>query len=324
MKVLITGGLGFLGFNLTVFLLKNNIEVHVIDNSNLEKLNLVPSEYAKIFKFINYNLLKQNLENLVSNDYTHIVHLAALLGVQNVIENSYSILKYNYQLTEAALQIAYVQPKLEQFIFASTSEVYAGTLEIDDLKIPTPENSNIILPSLVKPRTTYMLSKIYGEASVIQSGLPYVIIRPHNIYGPNMGLKHVIPQLLEKAYFSRNGYLDVYSCDHTRTFCFIEDAVNMIFLLMNNKKVLNNTFNIGNEKPEIKIRTLANKIIKVVGKKLILNEMSITEGSPSRRAPSMKKFYKFVKYEKTIPIELGIYKSFEWYKNFIFNKENMQ
>ena len=87
---------------------------------------------------------------------------------------------------------------------------------------------------------------------------------------------------------------------------------------------MNNTFNIGNEKPEIKIRTLANKIIKVIGKKLILNEMSITEGSPSRRAPSMQKFYKFIKYEKTIPIELGIYKSFEWYKNFIFNQENMQ
>lgn len=322
MKVLITGGLGFLGFNLTCFLLKNKIEVHVIDNSNLDKLNLIPAKYLKRFKFLNHNLLKQNLENVVSKDYTHIVHLAALLGVQNVIKNSYNILRYNYQLTDSALQIASLQSKLEQFIFASTSEVYAGTLEMGHLKIPTPENSNIVLPSLKKPRTTYMLSKIYGETLVIQSGLPYVIIRPHNIYGPNMGLKHVIPQLLEKAYLSNNGYLDVYSCDHTRTFCYIEDAINMIFLLMNTKTVLNNTFNIGNEKPEIKIRTLASKIYKIVGKKLILNELPDTDGSPARRVPCMKKLNKFVKYKNKISIELGIQQSFLWYKKYVFNKDH--
>ena len=71
-----------------------------------------------------------------------------------------------------------------------------------------------------------MLSKIYGEALVHQSGLPFTIVRPHNFYGPRMGLSHVVPQLLQRIHEAADGdELVVYSIDHQRTFCFIDDAV---------------------------------------------------------------------------------------------------
>ena len=66
-----------------------------------------------------------------------------------------------------------------------------------------------------------MLSKIYGEAMCMHSAIPYLIIRPHNIYGPRMGMAHVVPQLIQKANKElNNGKLNVYSLEHTRTFNF--------------------------------------------------------------------------------------------------------
>ena len=93
------------------------------------------------------------------------------------------------------------QENLERLIFTSTSEVYAGTLKYFSLKIPTPENTPLALTELSENRTSYMLSKIYGEALCLHSGLPVTIVRPHNFYGPRMGLSHVIPELFKESFF---------------------------------------------------------------------------------------------------------------------------
>ena len=97
------------------------------------------------------------------------------------------------------------------------------------------------------------------------SGLPFTIIRPHNVYGPNMGLRHVIPQLFEKAYHSKLKY-EVYSPSHTRTFCYISGAINMIFNLMKNRDAVGEVINLGNERTEISIKKLAKLILKITKK----------------------------------------------------------
>ena len=68
-----------------------------------------------------------------------------------------------------------------------------------------------------------MLSKIYGEAMCSHSNLPFTVIRPHNFYGPRMGLAHVIPELFKKAYFAKNNKITVYSPKHKRNFCYIDE-----------------------------------------------------------------------------------------------------
>ena len=189
----------------------------------------------------------------LDNDYTHIVHLAAMLGVENVLNNAYAVLDVNVRLTVDALRVASKQRNLKQFVFTSTSEVYAGTLEHGSLSIPTPESSPIVLPSLVQPRTSYMLSKLYGEALCEQSGLPCTIIRPHNVYGPRMGMRHVIPQLLQRAHETGDDTLEVYSPTHTRTFCYVSDAVEIIRRLMTTEEAIGKAVNVGSQAPEISI-----------------------------------------------------------------------
>lgn len=312
MKILIIGGLGFIGSNIAKFLLNKNIEVSIIDNLDLKNLNKC--------KYQNVNYIKHNLLNYfpldkLSQDYTHIIHLAALLGVADVIKAPFKVLDENIKLTLNAIQIAKHQTNLKQFMFASTSEIYMGTLESNLLNFPTPEKTKIILPDLHKPRTSYMLSKLYGEALCMQSGLPTTIIRPHNIYGPNMGYRHVIPQLIEKALNKENNVLEVYSPDHSRTFCFISDAVNMIYNLMTNERSIGEVFNIGNETPEIKIKDLANLIIRVVGKDIKIKEMKNTEGSPYRRVPCIKKLRKIINLKPKIDLEQGIKKCYNNFKS---------
>ena len=106
----------------------------------------------------------------------------------------------NIRMLQNVISLARRQSNLNRLLFASTSEVYAGTLEKYGLEIPTVEGANIVLSDLSSPRTTYMLSKIVGEVMCQHSGVPFTIFRPHNIYGPRMGMAHVIPELLMKVW----------------------------------------------------------------------------------------------------------------------------
>src|SRR5262249_53256011 len=146
------------------------------------------------------------------DDYDFIVHLGAIVGVQNVLQRPYDTLHHNVVMHLAAIRFARRQGLLRRFIFASTSEVYAGRFRPGELPIPTPEDITLTLTPLDEPRSAYMLSKIYGEAMLLHSGLPFTIVRPHNIYGPRMGMAHVVPQLLEKAHRARpHSFIEVFS-----------------------------------------------------------------------------------------------------------------
>ena len=131
MKILITGGTGFIGFHLAKKLLEQKAIVHILDNSlkNEDDFKKLFNEAGSNIHLINKDLLKNENLDLIDTDYTHLVHLAAILGVQNVIDHPYKTLSQNIKLLENAIQIGRKQKCLESFIFASTSEVYAGTLE---------------------------------------------------------------------------------------------------------------------------------------------------------------------------------------------------
>ena len=210
---------------------------------------------------------------------------------------------------------------LSRLLFSSTSEVYAGTLENFNMQIPTPENTPLSITNLSRNRTSYMLSKIYGEAMCIHSDLLFTIFRPHNIYGPRMGMSHVIPEKLNEINSKNNGeIIHVASSKQTRCFCFIEDAVKLLVKILENDNCVNQTLNIGVEEPEISIGKLIEICCRVVGKEMILKAAEDTLGSPDRRSPDMNLTNKLVgKIERT-DLEEGIKKTFAWYKDNYFKK----
>ena len=164
-KILITGGAGFIGLHLTEGLLAKGYQVDVLDNfaravSDPDLERVLKNKDAKL---IECDLLDKDAIQKLDKDYFAIFHLAAIIGVVNVLERPYDVLVANTELLVNMLEFAKQQLDLQRFVFASTSEIYAGTLKHFDLAIPTPEDTPLAVTDLSHPRTSYMLSKIYGE-----------------------------------------------------------------------------------------------------------------------------------------------------------------
>ncbi len=321
-NVLITGGAGFIGLHLANRLLDNGYHVMLMDNfaRGVKDKELQETLERKNVTIAHIDVLDEKPVLELGNDFDVICHLAAIIGVAHVMQRPYNVLYDNVRMLGNMISLARKQNQLSRFLFASTSEVYAGTLRYFALPIPTPEDSPLTITELDHPRTSYMLSKIYGEAMCQQAGIPFSIIRPHNVYGPRMGMSHVIPELCEKARnLPNNAELEVYSVTHKRTFCYVSDAIEELHCMIEADQCAGHTFNLGNQTPEIEIGELARKILKVVGREdLTIKAMPATPGSPPRRGPDMKKTNAFTGYEAKIGLEEGVAKTYEWYVKNVF------
>jgi len=321
-KVLITGGAGFIGLHLANHLLNKGCNVHIVDNfaRAIDDDELKEVLERKNASFSNIDLLDTNMIDNLGNDFDLIFHLGAIIGVTHVLEQPYNVLNDNIRMLANVIDLARRQSNLTRFFFASTSEVYAGTLKSFDLVIPTPETSPLTISDLSHSRTSYMLSKIYGEALCQKAGIPFTLFRPHNVYGPRMGMVHVIPEQLKKAYEANDGdYIKVFSADHTRCFCYIDDAVEILWRMAECSDCEGKTLNLGTQSPEITIREVAEACFLAVNKNLNIKTMPASPGSPTRRGPDMSETKKLIDYESRVSFSDGVARTYEWYRKNIFD-----
>lgn len=312
-NVLVTGGSGFLGSNLVKYLINKKKKITVIDNNSRGTfLNL--KDISNKLKFIkgdlrDTKLLKRQLRNIDT-----VFHLAAINGTENFYKSPGEVLDVGINGTSNLIK-AVNETRVKKFIFASSSEVYQRPE-----KIPTPEDININFPNLTNPRYSYGISKLAGEILVnfyLNKNIKKIIFRPHNIYGPAMGYEHVIPQLINKILHNSKILnkeeirLQIQGKgNETRSFCYIDDAVEQIFLcskLGSNKSI----YNIG-KNDEISIRDLIKTIEKVLKIKINIHTTKIKEGSVSRRCPDVKKINKF-KIKSNTSLNVGLTKTIDWY-----------
>ena len=320
--VLITGGAGFIGGHLARRLIDDGHRVDLVDNLSRGVDDELLSQLRRSDRFQVQvaDLRDRQSLDAVGSEYTHIFHFAALLGVQNVIDRPFEVLSENVAMVETMLAVARRQRSLRRFVFPSTSEVYAGTQHHFELPIPSPESTPLAVSPLDQPRTSYMLSKIYGEALVHHAGVPFTIVRPHNVYGPRMGLSHVVPQLLQRiASQPDGGELVVYSIDHSRTMCFIDDAVEYLVRLMDADAAVNGTYNVGVQDPEVTIGELARMLCDVVGRRLTIVAGDTAPGSPPRRCPDMAHTIADTGHTPSVALAEGLRRTYLWYADNVFS-----
>ena len=145
------------------------------------------------------------------------------------------------------------------------------------------------------------------------SRLNFVIFRPHNIFGPQMGFAHVIPQLTKKILNHNKRKITIHNSKHKRTFCNIEFAIDLIFNISHTKKLTNRIFNIGSPEKEISIMELAQKIKKILNSKnQLISSNSQKDSSPEKRKPDMKRSLNYSKINHNF--EKGLKEAELWYK----------
>ncbi len=320
-RILITGGAGFIGFHLAKKLAGSGYRICLVDNltRGIQDKDLAELLLDKKVSFVEANLLDHDAVAGLGVDFEAIFHLAAIVGVRHVLRRPYDVLAQNTRMLDNVITLARRQTVCSRLLFASTSEIYAGTLEHFDLAVPTPEHTPLALTALESPRTSYMLSKIMGEAMVQHSGVPFTIFRPHNIYGPRMGMAHVIPEQLKKAFDATPGdSISVYSPDHRRAFCYVDDAVEMLERILSYEACEGVTLNLGTETPEVTIREVVRTCMDIVGKTLQLKDLPATTGSPERRAPDMAKTNQLLGYQSQVSLHCGIEETWYWYREQVF------
>lgn len=320
-KVLITGGAGFIGLSLAQRLLSDGVAIDLVDDFSRGQRDAAltaVSERPQV-RCLTLDLAVPGATDVLDTDYDAIFHLAAILGVAKVIGQPYKTLTHNVVLTTEALRLAERQTDLKVFLFASTSEIYDGSLSAGLLTFPTAEDAPICVPAIDAPRTSYMLSKLYGEALVHHSGVPGVIIRPYNVYGPRMGTEHVVPEVMKRMHKAAAGSsIPIYSPTHSRTFCFVDDAVELVARLAGAPAAIGRAWNVGTDAPEYTIMELADIIRRVLGADVMLAQGGETAGSPVRRCPSMANTNALSGHHGRVSLEEGVERTYAWYKRHGF------
>ena len=287
MKYLITGGAGFIGSYLSEYLTERGDSVTVVDNLSTGK-NILNNSV----EFIEGSIFDRNLMDALISKNDQVLHLAAAVGVLNIINKPLESLMTNIKGTEIILELCskYNKPVL----ITSTSEVYGK-----NNTVPLNEESDRVLGSPLLSRWSYSEAKAIDESMAYfyfqEKGLPIRLVRLFNTVGPrqvgNYGM--VLPRFVAAAL--KNEPLSVYgSGDQIRCFCHVTDAVRGLLLVMGSDKAVGEVFNVGNNQ-QISIMELAKKVIEITGSKSNIEKIAYEKAYPQgfedmqRRVPDISK-----------------------------------
>ena len=286
---LVTGGTGFIGSNICELLIKANHNVKVFDNNSRGSISKIKKIRKKI-RFIKGDIRSKESLNRALKNTDAVIHLAYINGTKYFYSKPVLILDV---AVKGILNIieACIKNKVKELYLASSSEVYQTPN-----KIPTDELEALKIPDIFNPRYSYGGGKILSELMGIHYGKKYfkklVIFRPHNVYGPDMGREHVIPEFINRFKTLKKRKFKIQGTgNEIRSFIYIEDFIEAFNLILKRGKHLN-IYNIGTTE-KIKIKDLVYKLSRIFRKKIIIKKMALAKGGTKIRVPSINKIKRF-------------------------------
>ena len=305
MKYLVTGGAGFIGSHLVENLIKRGDRVVILENFSTGVIDNLAAVEGK-YKLETGSILDKSVVDRLVSQSDYVVHLAAILGVFNIVNNPLESLKTNLQGSEIVLEVAdkYKKPVL----LASTSEVYGK-----NSKVPLNEEDDRIIGHPLKSRWAYSEAKAVDESLAyfyyLEHELPVRIVRFFNTVGPRQVGHYgmVVPRFVSAAL--KNEPLSVYgSGDQIRCFCHVTDAVKALLLVMDSDKAVGQVFNVGNNS-QISIMELAKKVIEITGSRSSIEKIAYEKAYPEgfedmqRRVPDISKIKQVLGWEPKINLD---------------------
>lgn len=310
---LVTGGSGFLGSALVRRLLREGNRVRVLDNQSRGRVERLADVMGSIEYIIGDIRSAEDVERAMEG-VDSVCHLAFVNGTEFFYSKPELVLEVGVKGIVNVLD-ACLRHSVPELVLASSSEVYHNPTSI-----PTGENVPLSIPDPMNPRWSYSAGKIISEMMAINYGRKLIrrvlIFRPHNVYGPDMGWEHVIPQFVlrmeELAGDSETVRFPIQGTgQQTRSFVFIDDFIDGLMAVIQAGKHLG-TYNIGTE-DEITIAELARMIGEIFGKHVEIVPGPEAAGGTMRRCPSIAKIAA-LGYRPKVSLREGLAITAKWYR----------
>jgi UDP-glucose 4-epimerase len=312
LRILITGGAGFIGSHLSDAYLQRGDEVFVLDDLSTGSIrNIEHLKDNPLFHYTIDTVQNQPLTAELIDQCDVVVHLAAAVGVKLIVESPVRTIETNVHCTEVVLSLA--NKKKKKVLVASTSEVYGLSTEV-----PFREDGNLVMGATTKGRWSYACSKAIDEFLALaywrERKLPTVVVRLFNTVGPRQTGQYgmVIPTFVRQALAGRP--ITVYGDGkQSRCFGYVGDVVGALIKLMDHDEAVGQVFNIGSNE-EITILELARRVKHLTGSDseivFVPYDEAYEEGFEDmpRRIPDIAKVHKLVGFQPSMKLD-GILQS---------------
>lgn len=313
-KYLVTGGTGFIGAALVKRLVSDGHSVRVLDNNSRGALSKL-GEVINDLEFIEADIRDADTVIKSARGMESIIHLAFINGTEFFYSMPELVLDVGVRGMLSVLDACRANG-IGELVLASSSEVYQTPPVV-----PTDETVPLSIPDVLNPRYSYGGGKIISELMAINYGRQgfdrVMIFRPHNVYGPDMGWEHVLPQFILRA-------VDLINANpagaiqfpikgdgrQTRAFVYIDDFIDGVVCMLDQGQHLG-IYNIGNPE-EITIRQVAEKVVACFGRRAEIVTGPAPAGETPRRCPDISKLSQFG-YEPRVSFDEGIIPTARWY-----------
>lgn len=313
-RILVTGGSGFIGSGLVKALVAAGHHVRVLDDNSRGNPRRL-TEVASDIEFIAGDIRDAAVVEKAAHSMEEVHHLAFVNGTEFFYSQPDLVLDVGVRGMVNVID-ACRKNGIGRLVLASSSEVYQTPP-----KIPTDESVPLTIPDPLNPRYSYGGGKLISELMAVNFGRKYfervLIFRPHNVYGPDMGWEHVIPQFALRLDAAgkkqRTGKLSFEiqgTGKDTRSFCFIDDLVAGVMVMLEKGEHLA-IYHVGTME-EVTIADLAHWIAAVCGREIDLIAGKPMAGGTTRRCPDISKLAK-LGYKPRVPLSEGLKPTLDWY-----------
>ena len=313
-RILVTGGSGFIGSALVKALVKAGHRVRVLDDNSRGHPRRL-AEVANDIEFTAGDIRDASAVERAAQGMDEVHHLAFVNGTEFFYSQPDLVLDVGVRGMVNVIDSCR-KHGIGTLVLASSSEVYQTPS-----KIPTDESAPLTIPDPLNPRYSYGGGKLISELMAINFGRKHfdrvMIFRPHNVYGPDMGSEHVIPQLAvrlqvaaELQPFGTLKFEIQGTGRETRSFCFIDDLVAGVMVMLGKGEHLG-IYHVGTTE-EVSIAELAHRIAATCGRKIELLPGKPVPGGTTRRCPDISKLAG-LGYKPRVPLSEGLRPTLDWY-----------
>jgi UDP-glucose 4-epimerase len=307
----LTGGAGFIGTTLSRRLVDDN-EVLLLDNLHRDALAGTELTDHPNLTFVQADVLDGDAVRNALDGATHVVHLAAIAGVDTVLESPVRTMRVNMIGTYNVLEAAHATGEtLERLVDFSTSEVFGKhAYKVEEIH-ETAQGS------VGEARWTYAVSKLAGEhlahAYFDEFGLPTCSIRPFNVYGPRQIGGGAIRAFIETILGGRDLVIHG-DGSQVRAWCYVDDLVDALLLVLERPEAVGEVFNVGNERSVLTVLDLATRIRELMNAEVEIKFQPLHYTDVEMRIPNIDKARKLLRWEPKVDLDEGLARTIAWYR----------